>query len=189
MFGLFGKSKGTIKNPKVLIASVGSVGSSLIAEDREIYESYFSEIETYHADNLSAFYQFLQGRTFDVLHLFASVDSNHTIENESGLRFFEHLSRTNVKLFVLANNNEADNLLPFFSQSKSAGVAPMNLVMTLDRKGKRFSSFFKSVLGHMIEGKTMPQAWVKVAPQNPNIQHETPETIFSAGYGALKFVP
>ena len=39
----------------------------------------------------------------------------------------------------------------------------------------------------MNSGKSMPVAWVTLAPQIPRIQHDAPETIFMAGRGQVRF--
>lgn len=92
----------------------------------------------------------------------------------------------NVRILTLASNNEPEWLVPFCSEAVNAGTAKINLVMTLDRKGELFVRFFTSLFGFMLKGMTMPEAWVELAPQNPDGVPETPETIFSAGYGSLR---
>ena len=158
MFGLFGRSKNTVKNPKVLVASIGSNDTSLVSSDRRIYEGYFDDIETCQTESVAEFYKYIREKTFDILHLFASLDSDQTIEGETGPAFFERLSQANVKIFIFASDNEGDLLIPFCSQATNAGVARMNLVMTLDRKGELFGSFFKTLFGSMVSGRTMPEA-------------------------------
>lgn len=186
MFRLFSRSKNTIKNPVCLVASIGSHDHALLTRDRQIYEHYFTDVEIYESGDVAGFYEFLNETTVDILHLFADVSSDHTIQHESGISFFERLSQANVKIFILASENEVDNLIPFCSQAANAGIAHMNIVMTLDRKGGLYGRFFKSLFGRMVNGKTMPQAWVELAPQNPNTIHEAPEMVFSAGYGSLR---
>jgi len=63
----------------------------------------------------------------------------------------------------------------------------MNLVMTLERKGDVYPRFFRRLMEDMITGTSMPEAWVKLAPQGPAQQDDIPETVFNAGYGSLRF--
>src|SRR5215204_5805589 len=180
MFGLFGKSKNTITNPKFLIASIGADDVSLVSADRAIYDSYFSEIETIQSETIDGFYDEIQHRTCDILHLFARVGSRHELQVGDGQDFFRHLSTLNIKILILASENVGDSLIPFCTEASAAGLDRVNMVMTLERKGEAFGRFFKSLFGSMIKGRTMPQAWVELAPQNPHMVHDAPETVFSA---------
>jgi len=189
MFGLFNRSKNTVKNPKILLASIGTDDETLFAADREIYQSHFSDITEHRAASVSDFFEFIRGKTFDIVHLFVEVKANGTIHDASGYEFLENLSQAETKLVLFASDNSGDSYIAFYPKANAKNIKPMNAVMTLDRKGDLFPKFFKSLFSFMASGDTMPQAWVKLAPQNPNIEHNTPETIFSAGFGAVKFVP
>ncbi len=189
MFGLFNRSKNTVKNPKILLASIGTNDETLFAADREIYQSHFSDITEHQAESVSDFFEFIRGKTFDIVHLFAEVKPDGTIQDVFGYQFLENLSQAETKLVLFASDNSGDNYIKFSPKDKWENIKPMNIVMTLERKGDLFPKFFKSLFGFMALGDTMPQAWVKLAPQNPHLNHNTPETIFSAGFGAVKFVP
>lgn len=187
MFGLFDRSKKTVKNPKILLASIGAIDEALFTVDREIYQTYFSDITEHQAASVSNFFHFISGKTFDIVHLFAEVKPNGTIQDISGYEFFENLSQAETKLVLFASDNSGDNYIAFYPKAKN--IKKMNGVMTLDRKGDFFPKFFKSLFGFIVSGDTMPQAWVKLAPQNPHIEHSAPETIFCADYGSVKFAP
>ncbi len=187
MFGLFNRSKNTVKNPRCLIATIGGQDNTFVADDRRIYEGLFGDVETFEAESLSAFREFLSTTSIDILHLFANITDDRRIEGASGPEFFKNISEANVKIFILASENPGDDLIPFCSEAVNAGAAPMNLVMTLDRKGDSFGRFFKSLFGHMVSGgKTMPQAWVELSPQGTTSEIDAPETVFSAGFGSLR---
>jgi hypothetical protein len=187
MFGLFNRSKNTVKNPKILLASIGASDETFFAADREIYKSYFSDITEHKAATVSDFFDFIGGKTFDIVHLFAEIKTNGTIEDVSGQEILENLSQAQTKVVLFASGNSGDSYIAFYPKRGAENINPMNAVMTLDRKGDLFPKFFKSIFGFMVSGDTMPQAWVKLAPQNSNIEHDAPETIFSAGFGAIKF--
>ncbi len=189
MFGLFNRSKNTVKNPKILLASIGADDESLFAADREIYQSHFTDITEHKAAGISDFLDFISGKTFDIVHLFAEVKPNGTVQKTSGVQIFEHLSQAEAKLVLFASENSGDNYIAFSPKDKWRNIEPMNVVMTLERKGDLFPKFFKSLFGFMTSGDTMTQAWVKLAPQNPHLNQNAPEAIFSAGLGSMKFVP
>lgn len=189
MFGLFNRSKNIVKNPKILLASIGADFETLFATDREIYQSHFSDITEHRAASVSDFLDFISGKTFDIVHLFADVKPNGTIQDASGYQFLESLSQAETKLVLFASDNTGESYIAFYPKDNDRNIKPMNAVMTLERKGDLFPEFFKSLFGFMASGDTMPLAWVKLAPQNPHIEHNTPNTFFSAGFGAVKFVP
>jgi hypothetical protein len=47
------------------------------------------------------------------------------------------------------------------------------LVLTINRKGVAFATFFRRLFEDMSNGISMPDAWVKLAPQIPG--HDSPD--------------
>jgi hypothetical protein len=89
----------------------------------------------------------------------------------------------NVKLLWIASGNQPDLYLKSFN----ARGKRINLVMTLDRNGFRFSDFLDRLLFKMVNGDTMPVAWEKLHPQIPGyINPDAPSNIFFAGRGGVK---
>jgi len=191
MFGLFKRVNNTVKNPKILLASIRAGHEQLFTQDCDIYQGQFNGIfndtTEYRAANISEFFEFINGKTFDIVHLFADIETNGTIQDVSGTEFLKKLSASEVKVLIFASDNPGDNYVAF-SKDIGKNIKPMNLVMTIERKGDLFPSFFKSLFGFMAFGHTMPMAWVELAPQNVNkTGSDTPGAIFSAGLGSLKF--
>jgi len=89
-----------------------------------------------------------------------------------------------VKLLWLASQNKPEGYIKGF---KAAGK-PLNLVLTIDRKGPRFSTFLVHLLRKMSAGETMPVAWVSLAPQSSNDprNQDAPACIFAAGRSGVK---
>ena len=194
MFGLFSRAKNKVKNPKILIASIGVGSKSFFAQDRDIYQSQinniFDDITEYEAVNIDKFWEFIEGKTFDIVHLFVNIEPDGKVESVSGREFFEKLSASEVKTVLFASDNPADNYIAFASKNGEGNIRSMNTVMTIERKGEAFPSFFQSLFGLMAWGRTMPMAWVELAPQNPHLKSgdNIPGAIFVAGLGSLKFV-
>jgi len=92
---------------------------------------------------------------------------------------------------VFASENPVENYVAAFPPKQRIGFVEPNLVLTLERKGENFVKFFGSLFGLMAKGRTMPMAWVKMAPQGGDSRRmqELPETIFEANLGQIKFVP
>jgi hypothetical protein len=64
---------------------------------------------------------------------------------------------------------------------------PVNLVMTLSRKGDHFGRFFKSLFQMMWKGVSMPMAWVQLAPQGPVQPDDVPGMICILEAGQIAF--
>jgi len=112
--------------------------------------------------------------TCDVLMIYATIETNGTIQNAShNLR--EIIEQARAPIVVVATENDAPS---YIAASKRPGLGRANLVMTLKRNGQVLASFFKDLFGMMQRGVTMPMAWVKLAPQIPGMNHQkVPETI------------
>jgi hypothetical protein len=183
LFGLFKRNKNVIEYPKVLIASIGTRFES---DDIQIYEENFEQIETVRAADVQEFFNYLSGKTFDILHLFVQINQDNSISGSSGTEFFRHVTESNIKIFIFASDNLSERLIPFCTEGINSGYGKLNLVMTLERKERLFPSFIKELFDKMLGGITMPEAWVEIAPQGPMQQENIPETVFSAGLGSLK---
>lgn len=187
MFNLFGRGKNVVQNPAILICSIG--GATVFPEDREIYAPYPNVVE-HRSNSVSDFDLYLENKKFDIVHLFADFANDGTVDGHAGIRLLQLLTRADVKLALFASNNSGDQYMAAFPPEKRPGVDNMHLVMTLDRKGDNFFNSFKSILALMAEGKSMPVAWVTLAPQHEGPWMEKmPDTIFLARRGQLKFVP
>lgn len=127
---------------------------------------------------------------YDVVHLFADVSAAGIISgadgtNCLGTELIDSCCDAGVKLLWIASGNHPDGYIKGFR----AKGKPLNLVMTIDRKGSGFSIFLAKLLSKMAAGETMPGAWVAIAPQAPKNPHasDMPATIFAAGNGSAKF--
>ena len=63
-----------------------------------------------------------------------------------------------------------------------------NIVLVMERKGEKFGVFFRRLFEAMFRGRTMPMAWVELAPQIPGRdQPDAPATIMLAEAGHIVF--
>jgi hypothetical protein len=187
MFNLFGGSKNTVKEPKILICSIGDAP---VAPDKLIYQPHFNNITEQNSPTVTDFFSFMTGKTFDIVHLFVKVEANGTVQGKPGIQLLEYLSKADVKLIMFATNNPGDNYIKAFANNRPKNLGNMNIVMTLDREGDKFTNFFKELFDLMAKGKSMPMAWVQIIPQAEGPwQEKAPSTIFDAGRGHIKFTP
>ena len=187
MFNFFKRGNDTIQNPSILICVVGAAPN--FEQDKAIYEPY-STVAEFKAKDLSDLETFLVGKTFDIVHLFMDFASDGTVEGQAGVKVFQLLTKADAKLVLLASDNSMDNYMAAFPVNQTKGIDNFHLVMTLDRKDDNFFDFFKSVFVLMAQGKSLPMAWVTIAPQHDGPWMEKlPDTVFAAKRGQLKFVP
>jgi hypothetical protein len=92
---------------------------------------------------------------------------------------------SHAPIVIVASENDAQS---YIATEKSTSHSQANLIMTLDRKGAAFTSFFSELFEMMYKGKSMLVAWVELAPQIPGAAHDNcPETIFSAEISHIVF--
>jgi hypothetical protein len=92
-------------------------------------------------------------------------------------------------LAVIASELPADNLKnQEFVRSLARGDnAAVDLVITLNRNGEAFGRFFHSLFEMMLNGVSMPMAWVTLAPQGPYPPPDVAEMIFHMERGGAAF--
>jgi hypothetical protein len=119
-----------------------------------------------------------------VLFLYAKINQDGSLDN-SPLSLREIIRHSGASVVVVASENESEH---YIAAGKKVGYGYANLVMTLQRNGPSFTAFFKKLFADMMDGETMPVAWVKLAPQIPGRdQPNTPGTIFACEVGQVSF--
>ena len=120
----------------------------------------------------------------NVLFIYCDIEPSGSIRGSSrGLREIIRDSRATVVVVAKENAYEI-----YIAAGKQQGYGQANLVMTLDRRGDVFATFFRSLFTEMKRGVSMPVAWVKLAPQAPQAEHANcPGAIFACEVGQLAF--
>ena len=97
----------------------------------------------------------------------------------------ELIRDSGAAVVVVASENAQEGIL---AATREVGYGHANLAVTLERKGKVFSSFYASLFGAMTRGVTMPVAWVQLAPQIPSSDHpDCPAGFFLCEAGQIAF--
>lgn len=182
-------SKEEIVGTRVLVASLDPKFNELMKADSRSYSQFYAppaEMAFTNAQDLLR--AIVQG--YDIVHLFCDVSPNGNINDGRGNEvastgLLERCFESNVKLLWLASENKPEGYIKGF---RAVAGKPLNLVLTIDRKSARFSSFLENLLSKMSAGETMPVAWVAVSPQNSNDprNQNAPACIFSAGRGGVR---
>ena len=169
--------KGKIKSPRLGFLNLkGAAGEQDLAEDRSAFASMFSVTEESTAEPPSC----------DVLFIYCDFEPDGRIsDSAAGLR--ELIRDSGARVAVVASQNSVESCGP---AAKETGYGHANLVLTFDRKGAVFSAFYSRLFALMMKGKSMPIAWVKLAPQIPGHEHaDCPDGYCFLEAGQIAFKP
>jgi hypothetical protein len=164
-----------IQSPRIgFLNLIGSAAQTVIEEDKVALGPLFASIEQSEDTPPKC----------DVLMVYCDLQINGHIANYAGgLR--DIIRESKAPIVIVASENDAKS---YTAAAKSTGYGRANLVMTLERKGAAFTKFFIALFTRMFRGKTMPLAWVELAPQNPRATHDDcPGTIFAAEVSHIVF--
>jgi hypothetical protein len=180
MFGLFrSKSPSDLRGAAILVASLTEVFAVEMEADADVYRRHYRKVRAQVFPDAVALVEAVQG--IDLLHLFGKVDLHGQLSTELGGRLtssalLDACVSSNVKVVIIASENDANSYV------RGVPARPLNLVMTLDRKGKNFSEFLDKICGLLVTGSTLPAAWTKIALQFAGpLQDNLPACIFHAG--------
>jgi hypothetical protein len=144
--------------------------------DADIYKRHYRGVEAKVFPNTAALLEAVRG--IDLLHFFGSIDAHGQVSTAIG----EALTATvlldacvssDVKVVIIASENDSDAYV------RGVPARPLNLVMTLDRKGKNFSEFLDKICDLQATGSPLPIAWATIAQQVAGPSHDNlPACIF-----------
>jgi hypothetical protein len=177
--GLWNRSRSrvVVRGPRVLVLNLNS-DAALAATDAGEYRTRFSDVTE------SATLDALHDQQFDVIHVLARVAAEGNVGTHSSRDFQRAVAAAKPKLVILASDTPGEAYMGAFRGSE----CPYNLVLTISRRGTRFWGFFQQLFELMFRGHPMPQAWVKLAPQVPGMEHpDLPAMICQMGAGQLVF--
>jgi hypothetical protein len=190
IFDLFRKNRDEVRGPRVLICALDNRFNDLLKEDSETYQQYYRTTTVTILPTIRALLGQLENQ-YDIVHLMCDVTLNGVIKDASGdelagTELIQHCCDQNVKLLWIASDNTPERYINGFN----ARGKPINLVMTLNRKGPNFSNFLQEMLSRMAYGgESMPVAWNEVCPQIPHSEHSgAPDSIFVAGRGSVRLL-
>ena len=170
-----GGAKLVIESPKLGFLNLkGTAGEQLLAEDKAAFGAMFAGIQESSALPPQC----------DVLFVYCDVKRDGSVSGtEGGVR--DIIRDSGARIVVVASANEIGS---YAATTKAATYGQANLVMTLDRRGARFPAFYSRLFSEMMNGTTMPVAWVKFAPQIPGKDHpDSPEGVFVCELGQIAF--
>jgi hypothetical protein len=120
----------------------------------------------------------------EVLFLYCSLDEQgRIVDSQATIR--QVIESAGAYVAVVASENSGEAYVKALGRRTSWHA---NIAMVIDRKGEKFAHFFRRLFESMYSGKSMPLAWVELAPQIPGQEHpDAPATVMAAEAGHLTF--
>src|SRR5271170_8134036 len=120
---------------KILVASIDLGSSELMKADSSCYSQFYDPPTEAIFKSPEELLEAI-GARYDVVHLFCDISVGGNITDGHGgetacARLIRSCTESNVKLLWLASENKPES----FGTFKSAIDEPLNLVLTIDRKG------------------------------------------------------
>ena len=170
---------------KVLVCALDPKFREEAAADAKIYSSRYRDVLCKIISSLDDFNNELE-KSFNVVHMFSDIDKAGIVAGLeiSGTALIGRCCDAGVMLLWMASDNNPDGYIAGFNPKGRR----ISLVMTIKRHGNKFDAFLSRLLEKMSSGKSLPVAWVELAPQSDHApeQAELPESIYSAGGGQLR---
>jgi hypothetical protein len=164
-----------ISNPRIGFLNLqGAHGAALLESDQETLSPLFS----------SSMASTDVAPKCEVLFIYCTVDEKgKVVGSPSGIR--QLVKDAGAYVAVVASENPPDTYIKAMG-SRSDWQA--NVALVIDRRADRFAAFFRQLFEAMLKGKSMPVAWVELAPQIPGQDHpDAPGAIMAAEAGHVTF--
>jgi len=175
---------------KVLVCSLDPRFVEFAVADAKVYSRHYRHVDTLLVSSIGDLLRAI-GKCYDVVHLFCGLSSGGTLIDRDGAtlvgsELIAECCKKEVKLLWIANENRGSDYVNGFS----ATGKPLNLIMTLGRRGERFADFLEGLVRRVSRGETLPVAWASLVPQAQGPwQVDVPDCIFFAGKAAARLLP
>jgi hypothetical protein len=99
------------------------------------------------------------------------------------LRIRDIVKEAGAYVAVVATDNNPENYMKALNPENDWGA---NFVLTIERKGDKFLTFFYQLFQSMLQGTSMLSKWVELSPQIPgNENSNCPDSIMIAEAGQV----
>jgi len=183
------REKDEVIGTKVLVCAIDDRFAGFVNADAEIYGRYYPATTKAIFPGVGELMEAVEGG-YDVIHLLCDVGPTGQIADShggtvTGEELIDKCCRSNVKLLWIASDNPADAYINGF---KARGKR-LNLVMTVQRNGPKFTRSLDQLLSKVSRGDTMPVAWNDLWPQVPGSAHpDAPDGLFLANRGGVRLL-
>ena len=174
------RALGHLYRPAIAFVNLGGPGcNDLVAEDHAAFGRLFGAHRRIATLPVPC----------DVLFLYCRFDASGRIAGERA-SFRALVAETRARIVVVATELPGRPPLaePAFAALVSRGAhPPVNLVLTVARKGELFRHFFRSLFERMWSGAAMPVAWAQLSPETVNPLHDVPAVLCMMEAGSVAF--
>lgn len=120
----------------------------------------------------------------NVLLIYCELEENGSISgSDASVRAL--IADAGALLAIIAAENPHENCFKALDQDSQWKA---NTIMAFDRKGELFAAFFARLFSSMFGGESMLMAWVRMAPQTSQHDHDdVPSTLLVPDAGHLTF--
>lgn len=153
----------------------GSDAAAMLQQDAAVLSPLFKEARVVAEQQVPA---------TPILFVYAHLNENGTIRGIDAFGIRQIVQATHSQIVVVALPNSQNSIR---NASRLPGPKTADIVFTLDRKGAAFGRFFHALFELMRDGASMPEAWVRLAPQGPVAHKDQPAMILVADAGKLVF--
>lgn len=172
------------RNTRILVCAVGDgAGQSEQCDgDAAIYRKHYTNVRQ-RLGTAGELKEHLMAESYDIVHL---IEDEHGQADGSWL---DVCGRAGTRLLVLAANRSLNDVKGTGGAANS--YPKLSVLLTLDRKGEKFSNFLDKWLARLAKGDLASFAYIGVCPQAPNApEHEQlPSTLFLPAKLAARLVP
>jgi hypothetical protein len=188
MFGLFkNKEISKVQPTRILVCTIAdsSQFEQEALSDASIYKRYYPNVVFKSVQNANGFIDLIKSKEFDAVHIFGEVSQQGMAGGMVVKEIQDSCVKNGIKIIFWASGRSLNINMKHFK----SGL--FHLIVTLDRKGAIFATFLDGILSQLSGGKSLPLAWVNIAPPNPksSANNLQPACVFSAGAGQMKFLP
>lgn len=174
---------------KVLVCSLDPSLHEQANEDSATYSRYYRHVDSACLSSVQDLLEAI-AKGYDIVHVLSGLSSGGFLRDASGANLLgtdliTECCERGVKLLWIASDNNPDDYIKGFQ----ARGKPLNLIMTISRRGARFSNFIEKLLPRVSTGETLPVVWGSLVPQAQGPWHEElPSCIFFAGNANAKLL-
>lgn len=180
----------TVNGTKVLVCTLGADLQDLLDADGNVYTRHYRRVERASFSTVRELVSAVESG-YDAVHMLSPLTrgglfSDSTNATLLGTNLVNTCCERSVKLLWIANENKAGDYIEGFK----AGGKPVNLIMTISRRGACFTRFLAELLSRTSAGETLSAAWATLAPQFSGPWHQQlPNCIFYAGRAGVRLLP
>lgn len=167
---------------RILICNIGDERREGFDSDAAVYRKYYAAVSEQSVRRKSELLSALEPG-YEIVHLFARCSPEGILSDLAegtldGTGLIRACNEYRTRLLWIATANAS----PSYVNGFRAKGSPLNLIMTLNRKGAIFAGFLDRLLSRTSSGEALPKAWTGLAPQKAGAagQSELPDCIFYA---------